>query len=104
MPTFGKTRFDAPLLKYSLRIQLSVTAHPAGQTQYLLSLNTAEGSLSRVVVSPHSLEEQLSKFPAELLDSPCADAHLVKLTESFSEWQISSTGLELSKAGGDSRY
>ena len=50
-----------------------------------------------MVVRPLSLEEQLSKFSAELLDSPCVDAHLVKLTECFSEWQIISTGLELSK-------
>ena len=53
----------------------------------------AEGGVSRV---PFSLEEQLSKFPAELLDSPCVESHLVKLTEHFSEWQISlSTSLEL---------
>ena len=43
-----------------------------------------------------SLEEQLSKFPAQLLDVPCADAHLVQLTECFSEWQTRlSTGLQL---------
>jgi hypothetical protein len=35
----------------------------------------------------HSLEEQLSKFPARLLDSPCADAHLVKLSQSMVGWQ-----------------
>ena len=50
-----------------------------------------------MVARPLSLDEQLSKFPAELLDSPCVDAHLVKLTECFSEWQIISTSLELSK-------
>ena len=43
-----------------------------------------------------SLEEQLSKFPAHLLDCPCADTHLVQLTGCFSEWQLISTGLELS--------
>ena len=49
-----------------------------------------------MVARPLSLEEQLSKFPAELLDSPCVDAHLVKLTECFSEWQSHlSTSLEL---------
>ena len=43
-----------------------------------------------------SLEEQLSKFPAQLLDVPCADAHLVQLTECFSEWQTRlSTSLQL---------
>ena len=57
----------------------------------------AEGGVSRVVARPLSLEEQLSKFPAELLDSPCVESHLVKLTECFSEWQIISTSLELSK-------
>ena len=45
-----------------------------------------------MVARPLSLEEQLSRFLTELLDSPCADAHLVKLTEYFSEWQIISTG------------
>ena len=57
----------------------------------------AEGGVSRVVSRPLSLEEQLSKFPAELLDSSCVESHLVNLTECFSEWQIISTGLELSK-------
>ena len=50
----------------------------------------AEGSISVGSVSArpiHSLEEQLSKFPAQLLDSPCADAHLVKLSQSVTEWQ-----------------
>ena len=43
-----------------------------------------------------SLEEQLSKFPAQLLDVACADAHLVQLTECFSEWQTHlSTSLQL---------
>ena len=56
----------------------------------------AEGGVSRVVARPLSLEEQLSKFPAELLDSLCVDAHLVKLTECFSDWQTGlSTSLEL---------
>ena len=55
----------------------------------------AEGGVSRVVVGL-SLEEQLSKFSAQLLDRPCAESVLVKLTECFSEWQIISTGLELS--------
>ena len=55
----------------------------------------AEGGVSRVVVGL-SLEEQLSKFPAELLDHPCADVHLVELTECFSEWQSHlSTSLQL---------
>ena len=50
----------------------------------------AEGGVSVGSVSArpiHSLEEQLSKFPAQLLDSPCADAHLVKLSQSMTEWQ-----------------
>ena len=46
----------------------------------------------------HSLEEQLSKFPAELLDSPCADAHLVKLSRSIAEWRDLSPYLCLSPA------
>ena len=50
----------------------------------------AEGGVSVGSVSArpiHSLEEQLSKFPAQLFDSPCADAHLVKLSQSVTEWQ-----------------
>ena len=50
----------------------------------------AEGGVSVGSVSArpiHSLEEQLSKFPAQLLDSPCADAHQVKLSKSVTEWQ-----------------
>ena len=46
----------------------------------------------------HSLEEQLSKFPAQLLDSPCADAHLVKLSQSIAEWRDLSPYLRLSPA------
>ena len=54
----------------------------------------AEGGVSIVVGA--SLDEQLSKFPAHLLDIPCADAHLVQLTECFSEWQTRlSTSLQL---------
>ena len=34
----------------------------------------AEGDVSRVVASPLSLEEQLSKFPAKLLDIPCVES------------------------------
>ena len=55
----------------------------------------AEGGVSSVVVGA-SLDEQLSKFPAHLLDVPCADAHLVQLTGCFSEWQTRlSTSLQL---------
>ena len=36
---------------------------------------------------PLSLQEQLSRFPDELLDSQCADSHLIELTGCFSEWQ-----------------
>ena len=49
-----------------------------------------------------SLEEQLSKFPAQLLDAACADVHLVQLTECFSEWQIRlSTSLQLTPVEAD---
>ena len=45
---------------------------------------------------PPGLEEQLSRFQDELLDSQCADGHLHKLTDTFSEWQSHiATGLEL---------
>ena len=54
----------------------------------------AEGGVSIVVGA--SLDEQLSKFPAHLLDVPCVDAHLIQLTECFSEWQTRlSTSLQL---------
>ena len=36
----------------------------------------AEGDVSRVAAR---LEDQLSKFPAELLDRPCVESHLGKL-------------------------
>ena len=50
----------------------------------------------RSVVVVLSLDEQLSKFPAHLLDVVCADAHLVQLTECFSEWQTHlATSLQL---------
>ena len=61
----------------------------------------AEGDMIYLNVSArpiHSLEEQLSKFPAELLDRPCADAHLVKLSRSISEWRELSPYLHLSPA------
>ena len=55
----------------------------------------AEGGVSGFVAIL-SLDEQLSKFPAHLLDVPCADTHLVQLTECFSEWQTRlSTSLQL---------
>ena len=38
-------------------------------------------------VKPLSLEEQLSRFPDELLDYHCNDTHLMRLTYTFSEWQ-----------------
>ena len=58
-------------------------------------LAMAEKSASSVVGGV-GLKEQLSKFPAQVLDVPCADAHLVQLTELFSEWQTHlSTGLQL---------
>jgi hypothetical protein len=54
----------------------------------------AESGVSGVV--DLGLEEQLSKFPAHLLDVGCADAHLIQLTECFSEWQTClSTSLQL---------
>ena len=58
----------------------------------------AEGGIVRRsgAVFDVSLEEQLSKFPAHLLDAPCAESHLVQLTECFSEWQTRlSTSLQL---------
>ena len=61
----------------------------------------AEGGVSVGSVSArpiHSLEEQLSKFSAQLLDSPCADAHLVKLSQSIAEWRDLSPYLCLSPA------
>ena len=55
----------------------------------------AEGGVRASIVNPAGLEEHLSKF-LPLLDCPCADDHLVKLTECFSEWQGQlSTSLQL---------
>ena len=61
----------------------------------------AEGDVIYLNISArpiHSLEEQLSKFPAQLLDNPCADAHLVKLSQSIVEWRDLSSYLRLSPA------
>ena len=61
----------------------------------------AKGGVSVGSVSArpiHSLEEQLSKFPAQLLDSPCADVHLVKLSQSIAEWRDLSPYLRLNPA------
>ena len=61
----------------------------------------AEGGVSVGNVSArpiHSLEEQLSKFPAELLDSPCANSHLVKLSQSIAEWQDLAPYMQLTLA------
>ena len=46
----------------------------------------------------HSLEEQLSKFPAELLDRPCVEYHLRKLIHDIDTESITflATNLELS--------
>ena len=61
----------------------------------------AEGGISLGSVSArpiHRLGEQLSKFPAELLDSPCDDTHLVKLSQSIVDWRDLSPYLRLSPA------
>ena len=48
----------------------------------------AEGGLSSVaIVRPRRLEDLLSEFPRRLLDSPCDEDILIKLTAFFSEWQ-----------------
>ena len=51
----------------------------------------AESGLSMctcaVVVRPRRLEDHLSEFPARLLDRPCDEDILIKLTMFFSEWQ-----------------
>ena len=49
-------------------------------------------------VCTSSLEVQLSKFPTELLDTPCTDAHLVRLSQSIAEWRDLSPYLHLSPA------
>ena len=35
----------------------------------------------------HNLEGQLSKFPAQVLDAPCVNSHLIKLSQSVEEWK-----------------
>ena len=47
----------------------------------------AEGGIRADIVTPPTLDEHVSKFPPQVLDSPCDDDHLVKLTICFSEWQ-----------------
>ena len=64
------------------------------------SKSMAEGGVSLIVPARpiHNLEEQLSKFPAELLDNLCADVHLDKLSRSIAEWRDLSPYLCLSPA------
>ena len=63
-------------------IELAIPDAHAHAIKWYLKGGVSVGSVSARPI--HSLEEQLSKFPAQLLDSPCADAHLVKLTLSQS--------------------
>ena len=63
-----------------------------------LAMSIGGVSLSVAARPIHSLEEQLSKFPAELLDSPCANAHLVKLSQSIAEWQELAPYMQLTLA------
>ena len=80
--------FPQQRLDLYTRLSYSI-CHQARKT-----LAMAEGGVS--VIRGVSLEEQLSKFPAHLLDRPCDDAHLVQLTECFSEWQTHlATSLQL---------
>ena len=92
---------------YDLKVcSTAVCRSPALKSSWLIQIklvyfqNMAEGGVSLSVSARpiHSLEEQLSKFPAELLDSPCADAHLVKLSQSIAEWRDLSPYLRLSPA------
>ena len=69
--------------------------------QIVLISQLAEGGVSVDSVSArpiNSLEEQLSKFPAQLLDSPCANSDLVKLSQSVSEWQDLAPYMQLTLA------
>ena len=54
----------------------------------------AEGDVSRVAAR---LEDQLSKFPAELLDRPCVESHLGKLVHDIDTetMVVMATDLEL---------
>jgi hypothetical protein len=45
-------------------------------------------SSNHTLGKPLSLREQLERFPDEVLDRQCADAHLNELTGCFSEWQL----------------
>ena len=45
-----------------------------------------------------NLEQHLSKFRSSILDNPCTDDLLVRLTQWFSEWQgLLSTSLQLTE-------
>ena len=65
----------------------------------------AESDASKTVFGTglHSLEEQLSKFPAELLDRPCVEYHLGKLIHDIDTESITFlvTNLELSAVDVD---
>ena len=54
------------------------------------------GLLSESIVRPRSLKDHLSEFPLRLLDTPCDEQVLIKLTTHFSEWQCQlATALQL---------
>ena len=54
------------------------------------------GLLSESIVRPRSIEDHLSEFPPRLLDTPCDEQVLIKLTAHFSEWQCQlATALQL---------
>ena len=60
-------------------------------------LTMAEGGVPGII-SLTNLEEQLSKFPAELLDNPCVECHLGKLVHMIDtkSMMLLATDLELS--------
>ena len=85
------------------RISKSLSASRSDESDHqIVSISqTAEGGVSVGSVSArsiHCLEEQLSKFSAQLFDSPCANSDLVKLSQSVSEWQDLAPYMQLTLA------
>ena len=60
-----------------------------------LSLSAGEGGMSHEATTPISLEENLSKVPSQLLDSPFTDADIIRLGQCILHWRDLSPYLSL---------
>ena len=69
---------------------VSQPSHQTSKTTSYLTCSVAENDVCYVIDGVLSLVDQLVRFPAELHDVPCADAHLVELSKYiivYDEWK-----------------